>query len=113
MSRVALAALGLAALAGLWLGPLPGLAASAFHAHMAMHMGVVAVAAPLLALALAGSRLDPVRRLPRLFAPIPASMLEFFVVWSWHAPALHHVARHTAGGVFLEQGSFLFAGLAV
>jgi putative membrane protein len=92
---------------------LPALARGAFSAHMTMHMMVVAVATPLIALGISGRRLDPVCRWPRLFAPVPLSMFEFFVVWAWHAPAWHHFARHTAHGVALEQGSFLLAGLLV
>jgi putative membrane protein len=111
--RCALLIGGLLTLAAAWLGPLPQLAPRAFAAHMTMHMGVVAVAAPLLAMGVAGGRLDPVRKAPRLFAPIPASVLELVVVWAWHAPALHHAARHGAVGLAGEQGMFLLAGLFV
>jgi putative membrane protein len=111
--RCALLIGGLLTLAAAWLGPLPQLAPRAFAAHMTMHMGVVAVAAPLLAMGVAGGRLDPVRKAPRLFAPIPASVLELVVVWAWHAPALHHAARHGAVGLAAEQGMFLLAGLFV
>ncbi|MEG3158615.1 hypothetical protein ACKVMH_12180, partial [Lysobacter zhanggongensis] len=45
---------GLLVLAATWLGPLPGLSRGAFAAHMLMHMGVVAVAAPMIAVGLAG-----------------------------------------------------------
>lgn len=112
MRRTALIA-GLAVLAAAWLGPLPGLAREAFWAHMTMHMAVVAVAAPLLALGLAGGRWDPVPRAPRLFAPVPLSVVELVVVWAWHAPALHGFARHSAAGFVPEQGSFLVVGLAL
>jgi putative membrane protein len=105
--------LGLLTLAAVWLGPLARLAPGSFAAHMTMHMGVVAVAAPLLALGLAGGRFDPVGRAPRLLAPIPASVVELVVVWAWHAPVLHHAARHSAAGLLLEQGSFLGSGLLV
>jgi putative membrane protein len=111
--RCALLIGGLLTLAAAWLGPLPQLAPRAFAAHMTMHMGVVAVAAPLLAMGVAGGRLDPVRKAPRLFAPIPASVLELVVVWAWHAPALHHAARHGAVGLAAEQGMFLLTGLFV
>ena len=105
---------GLLTLAAVWLGPLPEMARDAFWAHMTMHMGVVAVAAPLIALGLAGSPYDPVPHGPRLlFAPIPASVLELVVVWAWHAPGLHHAARHSLPGLVAEQGSFLAAGLLV
>ncbi|GAB2625693.1 cytochrome c oxidase assembly protein [Novilysobacter erysipheiresistens] len=112
-----------------WLGPLPEWSRQSFAAHMAMHMAVVAVAAPLLAVGLAGSRLDPVRRLSTdarppgmppaaalaavVLSPIVASVIEFLVVWAWHAPALHHAARHSAGLLVVEQASFLVVGLLV
>jgi putative membrane protein len=80
---------------------------------MTLHMGVVALAAPLLAFGIAGTRLDPVRRLPTLFAPLVACLLEFVVVWSWHVPALHHAARRTALGFASEQATFLLASLFV
>jgi putative membrane protein len=103
--------LGLITLSVVWLGPLPELAGRAFFAHMLMHMGVVAVAAPLLALGVAGGPLDPVPRAPRLFAPIQASVLELVIVWAWHAPTLHHAARNNTAALIAEQGMFLVAGL--
>ena len=109
--RRTLLILGLLVLAIVWLGPLPQLATNAFFAHMTMHMGVVAVAAPLLALGIAGKRFDPIRKAPRLFAPIPASIVELLVVWAWHAPALHHAARHQSTALVAEQGMFLFTGV--
>ncbi len=110
MRRAALIA-GLVVLALCWIGPLPALAGHSFSAHMTMHMGVVAVAAALLALGIAGTRFDPVRRHPLLFAAVPASLVELAVVWAWHAPAPHHFARSTTAGLVLEQGSFLASGL--
>ena len=59
--RRALLITGLVTLAATWLGPLPQLAERAFFAHMTMHMGVVAVAAPLIALGIAATQFDPVR----------------------------------------------------
>lgn len=111
MTRAACAAGGLLTFVVLWCGPLPALARHSFAAHMALHMGVVAVGAPLLAFGLAGGRLDPVGRAPALFSPIPASMVELVAVWAWHAPALHHLARQNTWGLVLEQGTFLFTGL--
>lgn len=104
---------GLAVLAAAWAGPLPRLAAHSFASHMLMHMGVVAVAAPLLAAGLARGPFDPAARWPRLFPALPASALEFVVVWGWHAPALHHAARQSGALLALEQGSFLAVGLLV
>ncbi len=98
-------------LLAMWFGPVAELARSTFFGHMAVHMGVVAVATPLLAAGIAGTRFDPVRRWPRQFSPIPVSMLEFVTVWAWHAPQLHHTARHTTWGLIAEQGTFFVTGL--
>jgi putative membrane protein len=100
-------------LAGLWLGPLPEMARSSFALHMVLHIGVVALAAPLLAFGIAGSRADPAIAAPRLVAPLPASALELVIVWAWHTPLLHHLARVQSWGLVAEQASFLAAGLLV
>jgi putative membrane protein len=113
VTRPLLLSAGALTLAIVWLGPLPALAPRYFSAHMTMHMGVVAVAAPLLALGVANGRFDPARRAPRLFSAIPASIVELVIVWAWHAPALHQAARHTALGLLAEQGMFLASGLLV
>lgn len=47
-------ALGIAVLAALWLSPLPDAGRRAFSMHMILHLGVTIVAAPLIALGLAG-----------------------------------------------------------
>jgi putative membrane protein len=104
-----LAAVGVFASA--WLGPLPDLARESFAAHMTLHIAVVAVAAPLLALAMAGTAADPVRTVPHIVAPVPASMFELVVVWAWHLPVLHHAARHGSGAFLAEQVSFVVAGV--
>ncbi len=91
-----------------WGGPLPRLSSSVFYAHMLMHMLVVAVAAPLIALGL-----PPIKKDSLLTAPIPASMVELIVVWGWHAPWLHHLARHQMAGFILEQTMFILCGVWV
>lgn len=91
----------------LLLAPMAG---HAFWVHMTMHMGVVAVAAPMLAFGVAGGRFDPVVAMPWLGAPIVASIVELIVVWGWHAPGPHHFARNTVLGLVLEQGMFLVSG---
>jgi putative membrane protein len=78
---------------------------------MLVHISVVAIAAPLLAWGVAGSRLDPVSSMPAVFAPIPASLIEFLVVSAWHAPLLHHAARTHAAIFAIEQSTFLASGL--
>lgn len=105
--------LGLATLAAVWLGPLPAMANQLFVGHMLMHVMVVAVAAPLLALGLAGGRLDYSLRFPLIFSPILGAVIELFVVWAWHVPALHHLARTSQSAQLLEQGSYLVVGLLV
>lgn len=104
---------GLAILALVWGGPLPEMAAHSFSAHMTMHMSVVALAAPLIAAGIAGTRFDHSANYPWLFAPLIAAMFEFLVVWGWHMPALHGAARD-GGLIFVaEQGSFLVVGLVL
>ena len=110
--RTVLTITGLGTLAAAW-GGLGPMASNAFFAHMIMHMAVVALAAPLLALGLAGSKIDPVRKWPGFFSPVPLSIAELVIVWAWHTPALHHAARHSAIGFLSEQGTFLLAGLLV
>lgn len=100
---------GLALLAALWIGQPWHEAGHGFTGHMIVHMGVVALAAPLLALGLGG--LDPARIWPRLFAALPASLAELLVVWGWHLPAPHRAAHHSGALFALEQASFLAAGL--
>ena len=89
---------------------------ASFSMHMAVHMALVAVAAPLLALLVADTTLDPARRYPRSWLatawwPLLASALEFVLVWGWHAPRLHHWAGLHPAVFVLEQASFLGAGL--
>ena len=46
------------------------------------------------------------------FAPkVVASIVEFLMVWAWHAPALHHAARASTALLVFEQASFLVVGL--
>jgi putative membrane protein len=111
LMRIGSLALTLAVFASAWLGPLPDLARHSFAAHMTVHIAVVAVAAPLVALTIMGTRADPVRAIPNLVAPVPASMIELIVVWAWHAPALHHAARQESAVFVLEQVTFAVAGI--
>lgn len=103
--------LGALVLALAWGGPVFVLLEGGFTGGMVMHMAVVAVAAPLLALGLTGTRWDVTRRHPRLFGPLVASALEFAAVWGWHMPGPHMAARDSVLFLLLEQGSFLAAGL--
>jgi putative membrane protein len=105
--------LGIAVLAGLWLGPLVPMSRTAFSPHMLLHLGVVVVASPLIAFGLA----------PRLSAPASlrdafswcflAATFELVVVWGWHVPLLHDAQGHDFALFVLEQLSFLAAGLGL
>ncbi|QJD57502.1 cytochrome c oxidase assembly protein [Pseudomonas sp. gcc21] len=105
--------LGFLLLASFWLGPLPAMSRTAFSAHMLLHLGIVALVAPLLALGLsrAGVQLDGMRNL-RGWA-ILAFSVEMIVVWGWHAPVLHEAAARHVSVFVVQQLSFLLAGLAV
>ena len=82
-----------------------------FTQHMAWHMLLVAVAAPMAAARIRGTRLDPVRAAPAVFSPLLACVIEFVVVWGWHLPRLHLAARHDSAWFAAEQISFAAAAL--
>lgn len=105
--------LGLLVLAACWLGPLPAMSRTAFSAHMLLHLGVVALAAPLLAIGLArsGLRVDGLRHSSAAIALIFAA--EMVVVWGWHAPPLHEAAALNVWAFVAQQASFLAVGLGV
>ena len=114
MRRAALI-LGLLTLALIWAGPLLAAWRGSFTAHMLAHMGVVAIAAPLIAIGLApslGRRLPSAPpAAPLLSLALIASLVELVVVWGWHAPAARLWAERSAFATVLEQASFLLAGL--
>lgn len=110
MRRALPLAAGLAVLSLLWLGPLPGRVSHSFLAHMTMHVGVLAVATPLLAMGLPVWRAWPALAASPAFV-LAASLLELIVVWTWHAPAAHALAVGSATGLAAEQASFFLCGL--
>ena len=97
--------LGLFMLALVWLGPLSRMASS-FAAHMLAHMGVVAIAAPLIAI---GISVTGARRTAATLASALASLVELVVVWGWHAPAARF-GRRARPSAPSEQASFLLPG---
>ncbi|MGE0213457.1 MAG: cytochrome c oxidase assembly protein [Parvibaculaceae bacterium] len=111
MRRLALAT-GLLVLTLIWGGPLLDVYRESFAAHMLAHMGVVAVAAPLVAVGLVGTRWDFSGQ-SALLAPVPASILELVVVWVWHAPVMRAMAEANVFVTALEQFIFLAAGLVL
>lgn len=103
---------GLAVVFALWAVLLPLADRSSFSVHMIAHMGVVAGAAPLIAIGLSGTRFDFSANRPWL-TPLTASLIEFFAVWSWHIPALRALSETSPFLAALEQVVFLAAGLAL
>lgn len=114
MTATALILGGIAVLALAWGGPLPGLVPESFAAHMTLHMVVVGIGAPLVAVGLA-LRLKDSRRLVLLSPAVPAvlTVLDLVVVWGWHAPALHHMARAEPSVLAIEQASFALVTLGL
>lgn len=102
---------GLLILAGLWLGPLPAMSRTAFSAHMLLHLGVVALVAPLLAMGLVRSGLRLGSNMRGWMAL--AFIMEAVVVWGWHAPLAHEAAARQVLVFVVQQLSFLLVGLAV
>lgn len=74
--------------------------------HMIGHMGAVAIAAPLIALARAPARGSSL-------APLGWATAELLLVWSWHLPALRAAADHGMAVALIEQASFLGIGIAL
>lgn len=108
MRRLALPA-GVAVLALVWLGPLLGAWRESFAAGMVAHMGVIAIAAPLIAIGLP-RRWRPGAAMP-VALPVLASVVELFAVWGWHAPAMRALAERSLAATVAEQATFLAAGL--
>jgi len=100
-----------AVVAAAWLGPLPALASERFAAQAALHVLLASVAAPWLAVGVAGSLADPVRRWPHGFSPLGLSLLQAGVVWIWHTPAAQVAVRAEPGFLWLQQVTFLLAAV--
>lgn len=104
---------GIAVLAFAWCGPMPGLVAASFAAHMTLHMTVVGIGIPLLAAGIGPSVADRGRLRSQVALPIAVSILDLVVVWGWHAPALHHASRTLPWALAAEQISFALVSLLV
>jgi putative membrane protein len=113
MSPRTLTGLGLALLLVAWAGPLPRLVPDSFAAHMALHMGIVGIAIPVLAAGLAPQVADHPWLRSQLALPIAVSLFDLVVVWGWHMPALHQASRTSGWMLALEQASFALASLLV
>ena len=100
-------------LAVLWLSPLAAWSRTSFAPHMLLHVGVVSIAAPLLALGLAGRVPGPATFRSALSWCLLAGFAEFVAVWIWHAPILHDLAARDNFAFALEQASFLLGSLGL
>lgn len=104
--------------AGVLFGPLDTWAAQSAAWHMAQHMLLIALVAPLLVLARplatwrgaigpAADRLwRPLARASR--RPMACALLHAVAVWFWHAPVPYVAALGNTGLHVLEHASFLF-----
>ena len=95
----------------IWFGPLLGAWRDSFTAHMLAHMGVIALAAPLIAIGLP-DRWRPGPSMPAAL-PVLASVMELLAVWAWHAPAMRAAAESSLSALAAEQATFLIAGVAL
>lgn len=111
MKRLLCVAGGILILGVCWIGPGFDAVHESFTVHMIVHMSVVAIAPALLVVGMTASRFDPTRSWPRLFSPLPATLVEFVAVWAWHTPRLHEFARASSVGFAIEQASFLLCGV--
>lgn len=125
-ARVAAFFTGLAVVAGALLTPLDTLAAVSFSLHMAQHLALILVAAPLLvcgapalptrlglpaALRRPVNRIAaavPVRAVARVaLVPLVVWGLHTAAVWAWHLPALYEGAVRSDWLHALEHAAFL------
>lgn len=90
--------LGVASLVVAFVSPLCALSAALFSARVVHHVILVAVAAPLLALAL------PARR---TIAPGLGFVAATAVLWGWHLPAAYDLALSDIGVYWLMQATLL------
>ena len=97
----------------LWFSPLPILSQRIFSIHMALHLAVIVLAAPLLAWGLS-RRLRPLTGFrDALNWGLLAALADMVIVWGWHVPLLHDLAGRSLPILYLQQVSFLLAGLVV
>ncbi len=113
MTPRTLIVLGLVVLALAWAGPLPHLVPASFTAHMALHMSVVGIGVPLVAIGLAANAGHVAFLRDTRVLPLVVSLLDMVIVWGWHAPALHHASRNEPLILAVEQASFAGVTLVI
>jgi putative membrane protein len=105
-----MALVGFVVLGACWTLVAVGMDPASFAGHMLSHMGIVVVAAPLIAIGLSDTRFDPMRCLFWL-SPLAASLVELLIVWAWHAPLMRRLSEVYTGMAILEQAVFLVGGI--
>jgi putative membrane protein len=95
---------GVALLAVIFISPLCALSAALFSARVVHHVMLIAVAAPLLAMAF------PARRALPLTAVFAGHMV---ILWFWHVPAVYALAIGSVAGYWLMQISLLGGALVL
>lgn len=95
--------LAVAVLVAAFVSPLCALSAALFSARVVHHVLLVALAAPLLALAW------PQRRAR---SPAPPFLLSTAVLWGWHWPPAYDLAMSNVGAYWIMQATLLASALA-
>src|SRR3546814_11198068 len=103
--RFSLLCIAAVALVLVWGGAASPLAAGPFSAHMIVHVTVMALAAPLIAIALASSAWDPTRRWPWLAPPMAAMLAALVVVRELGSAACR---QRGCQSVFISVSDVLF-----
>ena len=109
-SRSLALGLGIVSIVAAFVPPLSSLTHKLFAAHMAQHVLLLAVAPPLIMLALVSTRAW--RSVPRaLTHPIVAWVVFNVTMVVWHIPGLYDLALRNGGIHVLEHALFLGTGL--
>jgi len=100
-------------LALLWSSLILPLGHTSFSAHMLLHLGLILVAAPLLAVPIAQRLPTPTTMGEAAEWYLLAAALETVTVSGWHVPALHDATGYFTAMFVVEQASFLASGVAL
>ena len=113
LSARILIAVGAAVLVFAWAGPLPRLVPESFAAHMMLHMSVVGLGVPLVAIGLSAFATGSGWLRDLRVGALAAGLVDLVVIWGWHAPALHHASRTEPLALAVEQLSFAAVTLVI
>jgi putative membrane protein len=86
--------------------------------HMAQHLVLMLVVAPLLLLGIPGWFFDPITRRPwldtigsHIFRPIPSFLIGNAIMVLWHLPVLYNAALNESWVHMLQHQAFLLSGI--